>query len=182
MKQLWARLRDSVQSLNRRERLLVFGAGAVLGAFLLVVLVVNPLVESARRAEARAETAAAQHEGIQRLRRQYDQLQGRLALVEARIAQGGQGELFTTLERLARQSSVTVDSMEPRTSSPNEDFRETKVQVGVKKVTLGQLVNYLHRIEAEPQLLSIKSLRIRVRSDTPEFLEANFTVSSFEKI
>ena len=139
MKQLWARLRDSLQSLNRRERLLVLGAGAVLAVFLLLVLVVNPLLSSARSAESRAESAATQHEALLRLRRQYDQLHGRLALVEARIAEGTQGELFTTLERLARQSSVTVDSMEPRTSSPDEDYRETKVQVAVKKVTLNQL-------------------------------------------
>jgi hypothetical protein len=158
------------------------GAGAVLAVFLLLVFVVNPLLGSARSAVSRAESAAEQHEALLRLRRRYDQLHGRLALVEARIAQGTQGELFTTLERLARQSSVAVDSMEPRTSSPNEDYRETKVQVAVKKVTLTQLVNYLHRIESEQQLLSIKSLRSRVRSDAPEFLEANFTVSSFEKI
>jgi hypothetical protein len=41
-------------------------------------------------------------------------------------------------------------------------------------------VNYLHRIEVSPQVLSVKSLRIRTRSDKPEMLDVTFTVSSFE--
>jgi hypothetical protein len=52
--------------------------------------------------------------------------------------------------------------------------------VALKAVTLAQLVNYLHKIDTAPQVLSIKSLRIRTRKDKPEFLDATFTVSSFE--
>jgi hypothetical protein len=44
------------------------------------------------------------------------------------------------------------------------------------------MVTYLQRIESAPQLLSIKSLRIRTRSDKPDLLDVNFTVSSFEAI
>ena len=103
-----------------------------------------------------------------------------MASVEQRIRSGPQGEIFTILESLARASAVTVDSMEPRTSPASDDYRETKVQVILRGVTLAQMVNYLQRIESAPQLLSIKSLRIRTRSDKPELLDVNFMVSSFE--
>jgi len=105
-----------------------------------------------------------------------------MASVEQRIRGGPQGEIFTALESLARESAVKVDSMEPRTSPANDDYRETKVQVVLRGVTLAQMVSYLQRIEAAPQLLSIKSLRIRTRADKPELLDVNFTVSSFEAI
>jgi type II secretory pathway component PulM len=70
--------------------------------------------------------------------------------------------------------------MEPRTTPASDAYRETKVQVGLKGVTLAQLVNYLHRIDSAEQVLSIKSLRIRTRKDKPELLDVTFTVSSFE--
>ena len=57
---------------------------------------------------------------------------------------------------------------------------ETRVQVELKNLSLAQLAGYLDRIETAPQLLSIKSLRIRSRADKPELLDATVTVSSFE--
>ena len=95
---------------------------------------------------------------------------------------GPKGEIFTTLEQMAKQASVKVASMEPRTSPASDEYAETKVQVALKGVTLAQAVNYLHRIESAPQLLSVKALRIRTRADKQELLDVTFTVSSFEAI
>jgi len=102
--------------------------------------------------------------------------------VEARIQRGPRGNLFTTRESLARQSAVKVDSMEPQPSPAGDRYRETKVQLVLKGVTLAQLVNYLHHVESHEQLLSVKSLRIRSRGDQPDLLDATFTVSSFEPV
>ena len=71
--------------------------------------------------------------------------------------------LRTTLESLASQASVKVESMEPQTAPANDAYRETKVEVSLAGVTLPQTVNYLHQIEVAPQVLSVKSLRIRTR-------------------
>jgi type II secretory pathway component PulM len=119
---------------------------------------------------------------VRELRKRYDEVNGRLARVEERIRQGPRGEIFTTLESLARDSTVKVDSMEPRTSPASDAYEETKVQVVLKGVTLAQLVNYLHRIEASAQVLSVKSLRMRTRQDKPEMMDVTFTVSSFEPV
>jgi hypothetical protein len=72
--------------------------------------------------------------------------------------------------------------MEPQASPANDRYRETKVEVALGGVTLAQAVNYLHRIEAADALLSIKTLRVRVRADSPDLLDVRFTVSSFERI
>ena len=64
----------------------------------------------------------------------------------------------------------------------NDRYRETRVEVGLKGVTLPQTVSYLHAIESSRDLLTVKSLRIRTRSDKPELLDVVFTVSSFERI
>ena len=182
MKELIARIRAAFHNLSARERLLVMAAGGGLLVFLLLVAVVNPLISAASRASSRVEAAENELRAVQILRSRYDEIDTRMASIEQRIRSGPKGEIFTTLESLARASAVTVDSMEPRTSPASDDYRETKVQVILRGVTLAQLVNYLQQIESAPQLLSIKSLRIRTRSDKPELLDVNFTVSSFEAI
>ena len=72
--------------------------------------------------------------------------------------------------------------MEPQSAPTNPSYQETKVEVGLKNVTLTQVINYLHRIENANQVYSIKSLRIKTRPDRSELLDVNFSVSSFEPI
>jgi type II secretory pathway component PulM len=175
-----ARLRTAYEGLSSQERLLVLIAGGLLAAFVLFLGVVNPVLNAASSAAARVGSAEQELEAVRRLRREYDEVHGRLATVEERIRSGPRGEIFTTLEKLASESAVKIDSMEPRTSPASDAYRETKVQVALKSVTLAQLVNYLHRIDSSEQVLSIKSLRIRARKDKPDLLDVTFTVSSFE--
>ncbi len=182
MKELIARIQATLANLSPRERLLVAGAGGVFLVLVLLVGVINPVLSASSRASRRVEAAEEELRAVQILRSRYDEVNARMASVEQRIQSGPQGEIFTVLESLARASAVTVDSMEPRTAPASDDYRETKVQVILRGVTLAQLVNYLQRIESAPQLLSIKSLRIRTRSDKPELLDVNFSVSSFEAI
>lgn len=182
MRALRDRVRDFLRGLQPRERLLVGSAAAI--ALLMVVIfgVVQPLLGAQRSAEARAETAETEAQAVRALREQFDAVNGRLRAVEERIHGAPQGEIFTTLEQLAAQSQVSVDSMEPRSAPADDAYRETKVQVTLKGQTLAQVVRYLHGVESAPQPLSIKSLRIRTRADKPELLDVTFTVSSFEPI
>lgn len=175
-----ARARAWLDGLSPRERMLVLAAGAALVAAVVVLGLVLPALRAARAASERVASAEQELLAVQRLRHEYDEVQGRLAAVEERIRSGPRGEIFTTLEKLARDSAVKVDSMEPRTAPASDDYRETRVQVALKGVTLAQLVNYLHRIDSSEQVLSIKSLRVRTRKDRPEMLDVTFTVSSFE--
>jgi type II secretory pathway component PulM len=182
MKELIARLRTAYLGLSSQERILVTIAGAGVAAALVFLVIVSPILGAASGAESRVAAAEQELELVRRLRLDYDEVHGRLATVEERIRNGPKGEIFTTLEKLASESMVKVDSMEPRTSPGSDAYRETKVQVALKSVTLAQLVNYLHKIDSSDQVLSIKSLRIRTRKDKPAFLDATFTVSSFEPV
>jgi len=180
--ELWNRVLNAFNGLEARERLLVSIVGLLLAAALLYLAVVGPILRASDRGEARLATADQRLQVMQRLRRDYDDVEGRLADVEQRIQRGSRGELRTTLELLAQQASVKVESMEPQASPAHSKYRETKVEVGLKNVTLTQTVHYLHQIDIAPQALSVKSLRIRTRPEQPELLDVTFTVSSFEAI
>ena len=77
---------------------------------------------------------------------------------------------------------MKIESIEPQSSPSNEQYREKKVEVDLKGVSLPQTVSYLERIETDAQVLSIKALRIRIRPEKPDLLDVTFTVSSFERI
>lgn len=178
MKELLTRLRAAWANLADRERLLVSLAGGALVIVLVWLLGVMPALAHRERISARVAAAQQELEVMARLRAEYDEVSRRLATVEQQIRSGNRGNLRTVLENLAQQTGVKIESMEPQTSPENETYRETKVEVSLKSVTLPQTVNYLHRIEGE--VLSVKSLRIRTRTDQPELLDVTFTVSSFE--
>jgi len=180
MSELWSRLRTAFFGLEPRERMLVSAAGGLLGLALLYLLVVSPLLSAVGGGKQRLQAADQQARAMEGLRREFDEVQARLASVEQRVRSGPRGNLRTTLENLARQATVKVEPMEPQASPTHPAYRETKVEVGLRGVTLSQTVNYLHQIETAPQALSVKSLRIRKRPDRPDLLDVTFTVSSFE--
>jgi type II secretory pathway component PulM len=175
------RLAAFLGGLEPRERLLVGAAAACLVLGVVWLGGVLPVLGAIQRSATRAETAEREREIAARLGADLGAIQGRLAAVERRVREGPKGNLFTTLEQLAAQSAVKVESMEPQAGATQEPYRETKVQLVLKQVTLAQLVNFLHKIESAPQLLSVKSLRIRTRTEKKEdLLDVTFTVSSFE--
>ena len=182
MNEWLVRLRGAWDRLSPRERLLVGLVGVFFGFMFVLLAVVNPLLSASEQAGARTRAAKGELAAVERMRGELDEIQGRLSSVERRILDSPRGNIFTTLETLASQSGVKVDSMEPQTAPTSEDYRETKVQVVLKDVSLAQLTDYLHRIESASQLLSIKSLRIRTRPDQSALLDVNFSVSSFEPV
>ena len=177
--ELWDRARNAFLGLEPRERMLVSAAGGLLAIALLYLLVIAPLLSALGGGDERVASADQQARVMAGLRHEYDEVQGRLTRVEERIRSGPRGNLRTTLETLARQATVRVETMEPQATPSHPSYRETKVEVGLRGVTLSQTVNYLHQIESAPQALSIKSLRIRRRPEQ-DLLDVTFTVSAFE--
>ena len=182
MKELWSRMTAAFANLSSRERALVSGVGILFGFAVIYFAAVVPLLGIGDSAAERLRGAETTYEVMTRLRTDYDEVQQRLSGVENRIKKGSGGNLRTTLENLAARSQVTVDSMEPQSAPTNERYRETKVEVDLKGVTLPQTVAYLHQIESADRVLAIKTLKIRTRPDKPELLDVTFTVSAFERI
>ena len=176
------RARAWFESLARREKVLVAAAGGATTLALLFALVVQPTLYARTAAAARAGAAQQEYQAVREIRTRFDEVSSRLTSVEQRIASGPQGNLLATLQDLANQSAVKLDSIEPRSAPSAPPYRETKLQVTLVNTSLPQVVRFLHEIENAPQVMSVKSLRLRMRPDQPGMLEVTFTVSSFERV
>jgi type II secretory pathway component PulM len=182
MNKLWGRLRAAFDDLSDRERILVSVAGAIFAVLVFYFGIIQSSLGLRGDAQRRLTQTEQQLVVMSRLRRDFDDVNERLVSVEQRIQSSTRGNLRTTLESLARDSNVKVESMEPQATPSNNLYRETKVEVALKQVTLGQTVSYLHQIESSDEVLSVKSLRMRTRKEAPDFLDVTFTVSTFEPI
>jgi type II secretory pathway component PulM len=182
MKELWGRLQLAFDNLSSRERILLLSVGALVILTIVYFGGVQTILNLRDSTESRTIGAEQQLRVMSRLRREYDDVEQRLTAVEKRITSGTRPNLRTTLATLAQSSLVKIESMEPQATPSNKRYRETKVEVGLKEITLAQTVRYLHQIETAPEVLSVKSLRIRTRRDKPEYLDVTFTVSTFERL
>jgi Tfp pilus assembly protein PilO len=181
--ELWGRFLAAWDNLSPRERILGSVAVGSVAVMILVLAVVRPILSSGDSARSRVAAAEQQLALMLRLRRDYDEINGRLGTIERRIqTDQDQRNILTLLASLATSAAVKIDSMEERQAQSDERYRETRVEVVLKNVTLTQTVNYLHSIETAERIFSVKGMRIKTRRDKPELLDVNFTVSSFEPL
>ena len=183
MSDLLGRLRAAWDNLSARERILLSAAGGTLAVAVLVLGIASPLIATTEGARSRSESAGRQLDQMIQLRSEYDEVSARVAAVEQRIRDSGAGSnTLTFLESVARRANVTIDSMEERKASTNERYKETRVEVSLSSVTLRDTMDFLHQIESARQQFSVKSLRIKRRSDDSQLLNVSFSVSSFEAV
>jgi type II secretory pathway component PulM len=182
MREILNRLRVAFDGLSGRERVLVWVTIGLTAAIVIYFTVVQTTIGLRDNAKRRLDAAEQQLRVMSSLHREFADVNERLTSVEQRIKDGSRGNLRTTLESLAQASLVKVESMEPQATPSNDRYREEKVEVGLKEVTLAQAVSYLHQIESSQQVLSVKSLRMRTRKDKPSYLDVTFTVSAFEPL
>lgn len=181
MNDILTKLSESWAELSQREKILSGGAGGMLVFTILFIGVIQPLMGMSSNVEARVEAAEQELLAMNRIRRQYDIVNANLTRVEERIqANHEKRNLLTLLESLAAASSVRVDSMEERKAQDDEKYKETRVEVRLKSVSLKDTVSYLQAVEASDQLLTVKSLRIKNRSDSSDLLDVTFNVSTFD--
>jgi type II secretory pathway component PulM len=182
MREILNRLRVAFDGLSGRERVLVWATIGLTAVIVIYFTVVQTTIGLRDNAKRRLDAAEQQLRVMSSLHREFADVNERLTSVEQRIKDGSRGNLRTTLESLAQASLVKVESMEPQATPSNDRYREEKVEVGLREVTLAQAVSYLHQIESSQQVLSVKSLRMRTRKDKPSYLDVTFTVSAFEPL
>jgi Tfp pilus assembly protein PilO len=180
---LLSRITDAWHDLSGREQVLLGTAGGLMVFAILVVGIIRPIAGYAGQVGTRVEAAEQQLVAMKRLRSQYDVVNASLSKVEQRISSNVEKrQLLTLLATLASASSVKVDSMEERKAQDDAKYKETRVEVRLKSVTLRDTVSYLHAIESSDQLLTVKSLRIKNRSDSSDLLDVTFNVSTFDAL
>ncbi|MFP4225182.1 MAG: type II secretion system protein GspM [Desulfobacterales bacterium] len=151
-------------NLNQREKIIVYGAGLFIAAFILVQLIIMPVFE--KRDELQRKLAAKQQtlSEMQRLRAEYQQLQQKIDASRNQFdKRPANFTLFSYMDRLAGQTGIKqhVNYMKPSTTVNDETGATlSRVEMELKKISLEALTKYLYNVETSENMVMVKRLSI----------------------
>ena len=161
--------------LSNREKYYVGGGLFLLVLFLVVQLVLIPFID----AKERARRSVAANEKILKelylLSADYKALQGGSLNIKQALSQRPKDfTLFSFLEQQAGKAGVkpNIKYMKPSTSVDTGPYQESSVEMKIDKVTLKQLVEYLHLVESRKYLVSVKRISVKQTKGAEEYLTA----------
>jgi general secretion pathway protein M len=169
--------------LARREKYFVSGAAVFIGAFLLLQLLVFPFFERMKRVQRGVEAKEDALKEIVRLSAEYQRYRrGSQDLRQALSRRQGGFTLFSFLEKEAGDAGVKayIKYMKPSTSSGPGSYKESLVEMKLEAISLSQLVDYLHKIEAPEKLVMIKRISIKETKGKSGYLDTILQVMTFQ--
>jgi hypothetical protein len=169
--------------LSRRERWIVGGGALLLAVLLGYVFVFSPMLSQARLYDRLIPRKEKEIADLSALIDQYKSLSAQLSEVEARIRPPGDFSILSYVEETAVRGQIrgNIAYIRPLAVQTREGLREVPVEVKVENVTLPSLVGFISSFDQAPALLKVRRISLRTRFADPQFMDATFVVSSFEK-
>ena len=160
--------------LGKREKYIVAAAGAVIGLFILLKVILFPFFE--KRSQLERGIAAKQkslHEMIQ-LQREYEHLkEGAQEILSDLEKRDKNFSLFAYLEKMAADTGIKehIKYMKPSSSAGSGPYIESAVEVKLVGISLEQLTQYLYFVEDPEKSIWIKRASIKAQNQPPRYLD-----------
>ncbi len=174
-----AQARARYQKLEKRERLLVQVAGALLAILLVYNLVLSPIIDYVDGLDDRI--AAREHDlaGVQRLVATYATLKTDLNAVKHNTVPGGKDfALFSVVEESFSKSvgRDKIGSITPEADKKLPDgLVQYSVQLKLNGVSLAQIVDALYAVRTLPVPVGVANLRIARRTQDTHSFDVDLT-------
>ena len=171
--------------LTKREKNIIIIAGILFVVFLISKLVVSPIIERTKLLDRLISQKQQDFNEILSLQTDYQKLKEDVNKIHQKISRRRRNfTIFSYLENLAEQSNIkrNLIYMNPRSVNLNEIYKESSVEAKFERITLEQLVKYLHTIQNSGELLEIKRIYAKRRFDKHYLLDVIIQVATFELI
>jgi general secretion pathway protein M len=169
--------------LAKREKYMVTLGTFALVVFLVMQFGVFPFVDKKDRLLRGVEARERGLNEMMLLAAEYEIRKQESRDVGRTLAERPAGfTLFSFLERAGTAVAVkdNIKYMKPSTSQTTGPYKELMVEMKLEKITLGQLVDYLHSIESPESLISIKRLAITEYKQEPGYMDAVIQVVTYQ--
>jgi type II secretory pathway component PulM len=180
------KLRDHFDARSGREKLILLAGGVIVAGFILYTVFQLPFAYLDRM-ETLDRLIVQKEDGLKQLAEigsQYKTLHDRVSRIESRIEKDRQGfSLLSYLEDVATTVRIrsNIVYMRPQNMPQSEGYREMAVEVKVENAPLSQIVRFLKTLEQSPHVLKIRRLHLKKRYADPNYLDAVFLLSTYEK-
>jgi type II secretory pathway component PulM len=166
---------------TREKRVLIAGA-VILGGLLGNQFVVKPMRERLSTLDRVVRSKEETLEQLKRMSTELNVLQSETKRIHQLIeAQPDKGRVLSLLEQIQEKTGLSghVAHMRPTTVALGKAYEETTIEIKLDAVTLGQLLDFLAKLEGSELTTQVKTLEIKhVAKSSNGILEATVQVST----
>lgn len=170
--------------LNRREKLVVYGAGVLIALFLLAQLIITPLFEKREQLESRLQQERQTLSEMEQLQEDYQSLQESISASKNQFRnRPADFTLFSFLDGLAGETGIKqhVSYMKPSTTvNDNTGVTLSRVEMELQAISVKDLTQYLYNVETSENMVMVKRLSISRTGREDSLLDAVLQVETVE--
>jgi len=170
--------------LNKRERYAIMIAVGVVGIFLIVQLVIEPIFSKTEQKKKNLQTKSAMLEQMRQWQAEYEGLTQKANLSKSHFRNRQQGfTLYSFLNQLAGEAEIKdhITNMKPtKKAQKNSPYKLSQVEMKLDAITLEQLTNYLYRVETSKNMVEIKKISITKTDKKQGLITAVLQVETVE--
>ena len=158
-------------------------------SFVIVFLVwqfgILPALSVKTRLRKSIELDQMRIEELMLLSSEFKSLQGNSGGVGKALTKRGKGfTLFSLLEKMAGRVGLkdSIKYIKPSTTQTKGKFKISSVELQFQSITMGQLFDYLFRIEDPKNILKIRRLSIKQHKEKQGHIDATLQVSTVQPV
>jgi general secretion pathway protein M len=170
--------------LNKRERYAIMIAVSVVGIFLIVQLIIEPIFSKTEQKKKNLQTKSVMLEQMRQWQAEYEGLTQKSNLSKAHFGNRQKGfTLYSFLNQLAGEAEIKdrITNMKPtKKAQKNSPYKLSQVEMKLDAITLEQLTNYLYKVETSKNMVEIKKISITKKDKKQGLITAVLQVETVE--
>ncbi len=177
-------IRNLWNKLDDKQRYLVAGAGGLILIALILELAVFPFWDARTRLSKSMQSSQKKLNELIALDAEFAAQESTMnAINRAMAARGADFSLFGYLEKKASQAYVRgrIKQMNSSKGMQSGSMEESLIDMKLEKITIKQLTDFLYYVESPADLVSVKKITVSKMKESPEYLNAQLQISSFQK-
>lgn len=171
--------------LDARQRNLAIGAAIFVLIALIMEIVVFPFWDAKEKLAKAIKINQKKLSEISELSAEFTSLAAKTAAINRTVStRGADFTLFSYLEKKATQANVRgrIKYMNSSKGTQSTSFEESLIDMKLEKITIKQLTDFLYFAESPADLVRIKKITINKMKESPEYLNAQLQISSFQPL
>jgi len=173
------------EKLDAKQRKLVAGATILVLIALILEIAVFPFWAAKAKLTKAIQVNQKKLNEMSKLDAEFTLQEAAMARIKSALsARSADFTLFAYLEKKATQANVRgrIKQMNSSKGIQSISLEESLIDMKLEKITIKQLTDFLYFVESPADLVKIKKVTINKMKESPEYLNAQLQISSFQTL
>jgi type II secretory pathway component PulM len=173
------------EKLDAKQRKLVAGAAMLVLIVLILEIAVFPFWAAKEKLAKAIQVNQKKLNELSKLDAEFTLQEAAMAKTKSALsARSADFTLFAYLEKKATQANVRgrIKQMNSSKGIQSISLEESLIDMKLEKITIKQLTDFLYFVESPADLVKIKKVTINKMKESPEYLNAQLQISSFQTL